>query len=186
MIPHIYHRAPSTARVDDGSAPITTSLGRRPKRAAPEYEYQRVYRDMCWVYNHDATDCDLAYFETYKIGEMPITKYKKDLAACFNKYPAKERLYSDTSPDYENLLAKPIGNLSEREAVRKILSLQELKDFENTPNGTLRYSVEAPSKDKQQWKIHIYADDKSGNENTLYYYKVDAFNEEISRSKTED
>src|SRR5215475_12855501 len=35
MIPHIYHRAPSTARVDDGSAPITTSLGRRPKRAAP-------------------------------------------------------------------------------------------------------------------------------------------------------
>src|SRR4029450_88781 len=45
MIPHIYHRAPSTARVDDGSAPITTSLGRRPKRAAPdriEDEFQRA------------------------------------------------------------------------------------------------------------------------------------------------
>src|SRR4029453_4284602 len=36
IIPHIYHRAPSTARVDDGSAPITTSLGRSPKRAAPK------------------------------------------------------------------------------------------------------------------------------------------------------
>jgi hypothetical protein len=42
MIPHIYHRAPSTARVDDGSAPITTSLGRRPKRAAPFNDKQKA------------------------------------------------------------------------------------------------------------------------------------------------
>src|SRR4029450_3959570 len=41
MIPHIYHSGPSTARVDDGSAPITTSLGRRPKRAAPHRLSQR-------------------------------------------------------------------------------------------------------------------------------------------------
>jgi hypothetical protein len=148
-----------------------------------EYEYQRETRDMCWVYNHDATDCDLTYFETYKIGELPISTFKKSMTACDEKYPSSERLHSNTSPDYVSLLEKPLGNLSEREAVRKILELQEFKDFAKSPGGTLRYSVDAPSSGKLYWSIHIYSDEESGYENTLNYYKVDALNGEISASK---
>ena len=151
-----------------------------------EYEYQKELRDQCWIYNHDATDCDLTYLETYKVGETPITKFKKDLAACEDKYPANERLYSETSPDYELLLVNPIGKLSERDAVRKILTLQEFKDFAKDPIGTLRYSVDKPTEDASYWLIHIYADDESGNENTLNHYKVDAFSGEISRSKDKE
>jgi hypothetical protein len=151
-----------------------------------EYEYKKEMRDQCWVYNHDATECDLSYLETYDVGETPITQFKKDMATCDDKYPANERLYSTTSPDYESLLATPIGKLSEREAVRKILSLQEFKDFAEKPDGTLRYSVEEPTEDIAYWLIHIYADDEPGKEDTLNYYKVDAFTGKISTSKTNE
>jgi hypothetical protein len=120
-----------------------------------EYEYQTDTRNMCCVYNHDATDCDLTYFETYKIGEIPTSVYKKSITACDDKYHASERLYSNTSPDYESLLDKPIRILSEREAVRKILDLQTYKDFSNSPSGKLRYDVEAPTINTQFWLIHI-------------------------------
>jgi hypothetical protein len=148
-----------------------------------EYEYQKSTRDMCWVYNHDATDCDLTYFETYNIGEVPTAVYKKSMLACDEKYPSSERLYSGTSPDYVSLLEEPLGNLSEREAVRKIFELQEFKDFANSPGGTLRYSVDAPSSDKLFWLVHIYSDEESGNEETLNFYKVDAYNGNITISE---
>ncbi len=109
-----------------------------------EYEFIREYRDKCWVYNHDAIDCDLSYLEIYKIGERPQTKFKQAISSCEEQYPAGDRLYSFTRPDFISLLNKPIGNLTEREAIRKIIGLQEFKDFTNIRLGDgtkLRYEV---------------------------------------------
>jgi len=147
-----------------------------------EYEFKREHRDKCWVYNHDAIDCDLTYWETYGLGDTPQTKFKKAVVDCETKYPVTERLYSTTSPEFKSSL-EPFGNLTEREAVRKILELQEFKEFAKPPievGYKLRYEVELPAEDTPYWLIHIFKDSTSGDEITLDYYKVDAFTGELS------
>lgn len=147
-----------------------------------EYEFKREHRDKCWVYNHDAIDCNPTYWETSGLGDTPQTKFKKVVVDCEIKYPAAERLYSTTSPEFKSLL-KPLGNLTEREAVRKILELQEFKEFTKPPieeGYKLRYDVELPSENTPYWLIHIFKDSTSGDEITLNYYKVDAFTGELT------
>jgi len=152
-----------------------------------EYEFKRENRDNCWVYNHDAIDCDLTYWETYNLGDTPQTKFKRAVVDCEAKYPVAERLYSTTSPDFTSLLT-PFGNLKEREAVRKIFELQEYKDFVTLPieeGYKIRYTVEQPTVSSPYWLVHVFKDATDGGEINLNYYKVDAFTGEVSVSTTE-
>lgn len=146
-----------------------------------QYEFIKKNRDQCWVYNQDAIDCDLTYLESYKVDETPQNKFKKAVVAAQDKYPAAERLYLGASPDFKSLLEKPIGNLSEREAVRKILALNDFKDFVKNSKGTLRYTVDKPTDQSAFWIVQIYEDLPTGEKITLHnYYKVDAFSGEVS------
>lgn len=147
-----------------------------------EYEFRRENRDKCWVYEHDAIDCDLTYWETYELGDTPQTEFKKSVVACEEKYPVANRLYSTTSPEFKSLLI-PFGNLNEREAVRKIFELQEYKNFTSPPieeGYKLRYDVESPSEETPYWLIHIFKESAGSEIITLNHYSVDAFTGEIA------
>jgi hypothetical protein len=149
-----------------------------------EYEFKREYRNACWVYNHDAIDCDLSYFETHKMGDTPQAKFKKAIEACQEKHPVANRLYSTTSPQFKSLLTPP-GKISEREAVKKMLGLSEYQDFIRSlgEGYKVTYTIEEPKEDSLYWLIHLYKYSTSGEEITLNYYKVDALNGSLSVEK---
>lgn len=149
-----------------------------------EYEFKREYRNSCWVYNHDAIDCDLSYFETYKMGDTPQTKFKKAVDICQEKHPVADRLYSTTSPQFKSLLTPP-GKIPEREAVKKMLELSEYKNFISSlgEGYKITYTVEEPEEDKLYWLIRLYKYSANGEEVTLNYYKIDALNGNLSVEK---
>ncbi len=152
-----------------------------------EYEYKREERNMCWVYNHDAIGCDLDYFVSYglkKEDELPMPKLKKTIIDCETKYPAGDRAYSTTSPQFISLLTPP-GKISEREAVKKMLGLSEYQDFINSlgEGYKITYTVEEPEEDKLYWLIRLYKYSTNGEEVTLNYYKVDALSGNLSVEK---
>lgn len=146
-----------------------------------EYEFKREFRNSCWVYNHDAIDCDLSYFESYKIGDTPQTKFKNAVKNCEEKHPVADRLYSSTSPDYQSSLT-PLGNISEREAVKRVLGLDEFKVFLSTlgEGYKITYSIAEPTKDKPYWFINLYKYTGSGEEITLSYFAIDAMTGKLS------
>ncbi len=151
-----------------------------------EYEFRRENINNCWIYNHDALDCDLAYFEGYKIGETPQTKYKRAIVECQERHPANERLYAGVSPDYQSLLAKPFGNLTERDAIKKVLNLEEFKTFSRYRHQcTLRPpDVTPPSEENKHWLIRIFKDDcPDGSDITLNNYTVNALTGELTTVK---
>lgn len=148
-----------------------------------EYTYLNEERSQCWIYNHDATSCDLSYFETYKIGDTPTAKFKKNILACEDKYSPADRLYSFTSPEYKSLLDHPLGNFTEREAVRKVIGPEKTKEIVKFPieeGYHIDYDVEAPSEDKPYWIVHLYKVSNNKDILTVKYWKIDAFTGNVS------
>src|SRR3972149_1618016 len=149
-----------------------------------EFTFKDGFRNDCWFYNHDATGCDLSYFETYKLGDTPLTKYKKDVLACEDKFPASNRLYHFTSPEETSLLDHPLGNFTEREAVTKVIGQEKIMRIVKFPieeGYKLSYSVEPPTKDKLFWVVHLFYE-SSGSEDiaTIKYWRIDAISGDVS------
>lgn len=156
-----------------------------------EYKYVTDYRSDCWVYNHDATGCDLGYLESLLKVDTPQTGLEQAVADCEDQYPVADRLHTTVSSEFESLLESPTGNLTEREAVRKVLALDEFIKFSSPPieeGYKLRYDIERPTKENPKWQVYVY---KSGGTDrniirediTLNYYLVDAFTGEVGIKK---
>ena len=89
---HIYHRAPSVARGEDAYALVMTSLGRRPKGAAPFAEVVQPHGDGQAVLCRSADDFVCAF--QYK---RDAERFSRVLGTRLEKYgleraPEKTRL----------------------------------------------------------------------------------------------
>jgi len=145
------------------------------------YEYKISNRNLCWIYNHDAINCDLDWIKKYNLekeaGELPQEKWKKDLQSCRDKYPAIDRLYSGVSPYFDDIL-KDLGNYSEREIVSRVIDdFKALDPYMNLEEKyQFRYEVTSPTKQELFWIVHIYKSESSNDENiiTIIKQKIDA------------
>lgn len=158
-----------------------------------ENNYLNNQRAMCWKYNYDGIDCDLSYFEVYKLPEkIPATTFKEDKSDCEQKYPVADRTYPSVSPSYKSPLDKFIGNLSEGEAFSKINQYGEvikssgrniaskLKEDFNLPDArAISYHITRPTEADSNWYFIFYQITDNGDRN-LVTYKVNAFSGEVS------
>lgn len=145
------------------------------------YRYRDEERNMCWIYNHDATGCDLNYMVNYKfISELPKDKLDSNIKDCDRIYPPDERLYSSVSPDAEIL---PFGKVDERTAFQKVMQTTEYKSFVTYPikeEYKKSYEVIIPTKAKPFWTIRLY-EYLNVTEYTYATFRVDAISGELSK-----
>ena len=148
-----------------------------------ENDYLNNQRSMCWKYSYDSIDCDLSFFETYKLPEaVPAKTLKNEKANCEITYPVNDREYSSTSPTYISPLAAPIGNFTEGEAFTRLNSYanvsnsfgkniaSRLQEELKLPDArSISYNVSEPSKEDDNWHFLFYQEDQDGNKNLIEY-----------------
>jgi len=120
--------------------------------------YRSEERNMCWIYNHDATGCDLKYMVDYElVKELPEDRLEADTEECAKKYPPDERLFSTGSPGLDWL---PYGSVGEREAFKKVMQTEKFKVFSSPPlkeGYKITYEVNSPTKEFPYWIFRLYS-----------------------------
>lgn len=111
---------------------------------------------------------------------LPVETLENDRERCVKDYPVDERIYSSLSPGKE--LNALVGNLTEREAVSKVIGQEKVKAIVQFPieeGYKLSYDVEEPTIKNPHWSVHLYKNSTNKDILTIKKWEIDAFSGEI-------